>query len=423
MTPTTALPRTSEASAAILAAATIPTALREVAQVLHDAGHEAVLVGGAVRDALLVRQHGDWDLASSATPAEVQALFRRTIPTGIDHGTVTVVHGRGDERLQIEVTTFRGEGVYADGRRPSEVRFLRSLADDLARRDFTINAFAWNPITQVFTDCFDGLRDLSRGVLRAVGDPAARFQEDGLRAMRAVRLCATLEMRLDPATADAIGGALPVLDLVSRERVHVELFKLLAARRPSLGLEPMAETGIWPRILGSIPAAEVHAAISAVELMRPDPVVRLARLLWPLRADRRGVEAIVDALKPSRDERARLLALTDPAIAPLAQLRDPVALRRAVAALGRRHLADASDLLARDWAQLVTIQEACRGAAVATGELAIGGKDLVAAGLATPGPELGKLLAALLDWTLEVPARNTAEALLDRARSLVAPGQ
>jgi len=416
--PTLAPPRTPEAATARLAAATIPTALLEVAQVLHDAGHEAVLVGGAVRDALLARPHGDWDLASSATPAEVQGLFRRTIPTGIDHGTVTVVHGRGEERLQIEITTFRGEGVYADGRRPSEVRFLRALPDDLARRDFTINAFAWNPITRTFTDCFDGLADLARGILRAVGDPAARFQEDGLRAMRAVRLCATLEMRLDPATAAAIGGALSILDLVSGERVHVELFKLLAARRPSLGLEPMAETGIWPRILASLPTAEVHAAISAVELMRPDPVVRLARLLWPVRDDRRRIEAIVDALKPSRDERARILSLTDPAIAPLARLRDPVEIRRVVAALGRRHLADATDLLVRDWAQLVTIEEACRGAALATGDLVIGGKDLVAAGIATPGPGLGKLLAALLDWVLEVPGRNTAEALLDRARSL-----
>ena len=420
MTTTQAPPQTAEDAAVRLSGVVIPGALLEVAQTLHDAGHEAVLVGGAVRDALIGRPHGDWDLASSATPAEVQALFRRTIPTGIDHGTVTVVHGRGDERLHVEITTFRGEGVYADGRRPSEVRFLRELIDDLARRDFTINAFAWNPITRVFTDAFAGLADLRRGLLRAVGDPAARFGEDGLRAMRAVRLCATLEMRLEADTAGAIGGALDILDRVSRERVHVELFKLLAARRPSLGLEPMAETGIWPRVLGRPGAAEIDAAISAVELMRPDPVVRLARLLWPLRADRAGIEAIVDGLKPSRDERARVLALTDPAIAPLGRLRDPVAIRRLAAALGRKHLADATDLLAREWAQLVTIEEAVRGAALGVGELAIGGKELVAAGIAAPGPGLGKLLAGLLDWVLEAPERNTADALLAQARALAA---
>jgi len=388
--------------------------------VLHDAGHEAVVVGGAVRDALIGRAPGDWDLATSATPAEVQGLFRRTIPTGIEHGTVTVVHGRGDERVQTEVTTFRGEGSYDDGRRPSEVRFLRELEDDLARRDFTVNAFAWNPITAVFTDCFGGLADLHAGVIRAVGDARQRFQEDGLRAMRAVRLCATLEYRLDPATQDAIGGALDILDRVSRERVHVELFKLLGSRRPSLGLAPMAESGIWARVLAPLPAAEVEAAISAVELMRPDPVVRLARLLWPLRGERARVEAIVDGLKPSRDERARVLALTDPAIAPLGKLREPAEIRRLAAALGRKHLADATDLLAREWAQVVTIEEACRGAALAVADLAIGGKDLVAAGVAAPGPGLGKLLAALLDWVIEAPARNTAEALLERARALTA---
>jgi tRNA nucleotidyltransferase (CCA-adding enzyme) len=411
-------PRTPEAAVAALSQAVIPRALLEVAQTLHDAGHEAVLVGGAVRDALLGRPHGDWDLASSATPTEVQGLFRKTIPTGIDHGTVTVVHGRGDERLQIEVTTFRGEGRYDDGRRPSEVRFLRELADDLARRDFTINAFAWNPITRVFTDCFAGLEDLRRGIVRAVGDPAARFQEDGLRAMRAVRLCATLEMRLDLDTAAAIGGALDILDRVSRERVHVELFKMLACRRPSLGLEPMAETGMWARVLAPLSPADTDAAISAVELMRPDPVVRLARLLWPLRAERARIEAIVDNLKPSRDERVRVLALTDPTIAPLGRLRDPLAIRRLAAALGRKHLADATDMLSREWAQLVTIEEACRRAPLAVGELAVGGKELVAAGVAAPGPELGKLLAALLDWTLEDPTRNTADVLLAQARSL-----
>ncbi len=417
-TPPTSPPRTAEAATAALARVKIPPALLEVAQILHDAGHEAVVVGGAVRDALIGRPHGDWDLATSATPTEVQGLFRRTIPTGIEHGTVTVVHGRGDERVHTEVTTFRGEGRYDDGRHPSEVRFLRELQEDLARRDFTVNAFAWNPITQVFTDCFAGLADLHAGVIRAVGDPAQRFQEDGLRAMRAVRLCATLEFRLDAATQMAIGGALEVLARVSRERVHVELFKLLESRRPALGLEPMADTGIWAQVLAPMGGAEIEAAVSAVELMRPDPVVRLARLLWPLRNERAQIEAIVDGLKPSRDERARILALTDPANAALARLRDPVAIRKLAASLGRRHLADATDLVVREWSQLVTIEEAVRGAPLAISELAIGGKELVAAAVATPGPELGKLLTGLLDWVLDLPARNTAPELLAQARVL-----
>lgn len=410
-------PTSHDEAAALLRAAPIPTALREVARILHDAGHEAVLVGGAVRDVLLGRPHGDWDLASSATPDEVQRLFRRTIPTGVAHGTVTVVHGRGAGKLHIEVTTFRGEGRYEDGRRPTEVRFLRELRDDLARRDFTINAFAWSPNREVFTDCFDGLADLRRGIIRAVGEPARRFQEDGLRAMRAVRLCAVLEYRLEEATAAAIGGALDVLDMVSRERVHVELGKLLGAARPMLGLLPMAATGVWDRVLAPMPAGEVHDAIEHVERLPRDPVVRLARLLWPLRRDRATVERVIDRLKPSRDERARVLALTDPALEPLRTLRDAVAIRRVLARLGRKYAADAVALHAWEWAQAETIGEALRGAPLGVGELAIGGRELVDAGLCTPGPKLGKTLAALLDWVLEDPQRNTAEQLLGHLRA------
>lgn len=404
-------------AADLLRAAPIPPALREVARILHEAGHEVVMVGGAVRDVLLGRPHGDWDLATSATPDEVQALFKRTIPTGIAHGTVTVVMGRGAEKIHCEVTTFRGEGRYEDGRRPSEVRFHRDLREDLARRDFTVNAFAWNPIREIFYDYFDGLADLARGVIRAVGDPAQRFREDGLRAMRAVRLCAVLEYRLDPDTAAAIGGALDVLDKVSRERVHVELFKLLAAARPMLGLIPMADTGIWPRVLAPMPRPEIDAAIDHVERLPRDPVIRLARLLWPLRGDRKTIEAVVDRLRPSREERARVLALTSPELEALTTARDPVTIRRILARLGRKYVEDAIALHSWEWAQAVTIEEAIRDAPLAVAELAVRGDDLVRAGLGTPGPALGRTLAALLDWVLEDPRRNTAEQLLAHLRA------
>lgn len=411
-----ALPENLDQAAALLRSSPIPDALRDVARILHDAGHEVVLVGGAVRDVLLARPHGDWDLASSATPDEVQKLFKKTIPTGVAHGTVTVVHGRGKDKIHTEVTTFRGEGKYADGRHPSEVRFLRELRDDLARRDFTINAFAFNPITGVLTDAFDGLTDLRRGVIRAVGDAAQRFQEDGLRAMRAVRLCAVLEYRLDEATAAAIADAHDVLAKVSGERVHVELWKLLASPRALLGLGPMVATGIWDRVLAPMPRPEIDAAIEHVERLPRDPVLRLARLLWPLRADRAAIEAIVERLKPSRDERARVLALTDPQLEALSTLRDPAQIRRLLAALGRKYAADAVALHAREWAQAETIGDAIRGAPLAANELAVGGRDLVDAGLATPGPALGRTLAALLDWVLDDPSRNTADQLLARVR-------
>ncbi|MEZ4453421.1 MAG: hypothetical protein R3B09_28410 [Nannocystaceae bacterium] len=412
-----ALPRSAAEASAIMARAPLPRAIVEVAEVLHRAGHDVVLVGGAVRDFLLGRAHGDWDLASSATPDEVIALFPRTIPTGIDHGTVTVVVGRGESRITTEITTFRGEGAYADGRRPSEVRFLRALHDDLARRDFTVNAMAFNPLTGRFTDAFTGIEDLQARLIRAVGDPEARFREDGLRAMRAVRLCATLGYSLDPATARAIGGALDILDRVSRERVQVELYKLLGAPRPSLGLWPMVETGAWPHVLAETPSAEITAAIAAVDAMPADPILRLARLLWPLRADRATIERVLDErLRPSRDDRRRVITLTDPANERLGGLVEPAAIRGAVAALGRAHLEGALSVIEADEAQRARVLAACEGAALTAGELAIGGRDLVAGGLVRPGPAMGRLLGELLDWVIEDPQRNRREVLLDEVR-------
>src|SRR5688572_6364226 len=179
------VPADADAAAAVLARADVPDAIATVARRLQEAGHAAVLVGGAVRDALLGLPVADWDVASSATPDEVTALFRRTIPTGVQHGTVTVLVATGKRsHAAVEVTTFRGEGEYVDGRRPQSVHFHRSLVDDLARRDLTINAFAWDPVRSNFTDPFGGLADLRDGIVRAVGDPVARFCEDGLRTMR-----------------------------------------------------------------------------------------------------------------------------------------------------------------------------------------------------------------------------------------------
>ena len=274
-------PSTAAEASEILRNSHVPDAILEVARRLQDAGQAAVLVGGAVRDALLGLPADDWDLATSATPEQVQGLFRKTIPTGVEHGTVTVMvraPGQRGPRTPVEVTTFRGEGDYVDGRRPSSVTFHRDLREDLARRDFTVNAFAWDPIRELFTDPFDGLGDLAKRRIRAVGDPAERFAEDGLRTMRAVRLCATRIFTLDPATRAAIEPALPVLDKVSRERVRVELFKLLGAPQPSRGLQPMVETQMWSHVLADMPDEAKSDAIAAVDTMRPDPVLRLARL-------------------------------------------------------------------------------------------------------------------------------------------------
>ena len=216
---------------------------------LRDAGHQAHLVGGGIRDLLLGRPPADFDVATSARPEDVLSLFGSTfaIPTGLQHGTVTVLVGQGESRHAVEVTTFRGEGAYLDGRRPSSVSYVSSLAEDLSRRDFTMNAVGYDPIDDRLTDPFDGRGDLQRRLIRAVGDPLQRFREDGLRPMRAVRQATQLEFTIDPPTLAAIGATLDVFRKVSAERIRDELFKLLAGPKPSYGLELMRTTGLLGR--------------------------------------------------------------------------------------------------------------------------------------------------------------------------------
>jgi tRNA nucleotidyltransferase (CCA-adding enzyme) len=413
-------PRSESEAIARLCAASVPAEILEVARTLQHAGHAAVLVGGAVRDVLLGLPAEDWDLATSATPTEVQSAFRRTVPTGIDHGTITVLvrsPGRPGP-VPVEVTTFRGEADYIDGRRPSAVVFHRSLVDDLARRDFTVNALAWDPWAVAFTDPFGGLADLEASALRAVGDPVLRFSEDGLRTMRAVRLCATRQFALEPATAAAIPGALAVLAKVSRERVHVELVKLLAADVPSLGLVPMHDTGIWPLVLAPLDDAERGAAIDAVDRLPNDAVLRLARLQLPHARARSTalVDATLDGLRLGRGERSRLAALLGPGSLALADAGDPLAIRRACARLGRDHLESALALLDASDDRRAQVHGAIAGAPLSAAELAVKGRDLVAAGIATPGPQLGVLLGQLFEHALAHPEDNTSERLLALAR-------
>jgi len=192
--------------------AQVPEEVLAICRRLRGKGYEAHLVGGGVRDMLLGRKPADFDVATDARPEEVRELFGATfaIPTGIKHGTVTVLTSSVEHR-HVEVTTFRGEGVYLDGRRPSSVTYVKSLRDDLARRDFTMNAVAYDPIDDRLTDLFDGQGDLGRRLIRAVGDPLERFGEDGLRPMRAVRQAAQLGFSIEPATHAAIPRSLEVV--------------------------------------------------------------------------------------------------------------------------------------------------------------------------------------------------------------------
>jgi tRNA nucleotidyltransferase (CCA-adding enzyme) len=274
--------------------AQIPGDVRAVARKLRERGHQAHLVGGGVRDMLLGRPPNDFDLATDATPEKVLDIFGNAfaIPTGLKHGTVTVLTGPDPAtRRPVEVTTFRGEGAYLDGRRPSSVTYVSTLEEDLSRRDFTMNAIALDPVSGAVTDPFDGHGDLGRKLVRAVGDASARFGEDGLRPMRAVRQAAQLGFEIEAATLAAIEPTLDVFRKVSAERVRDEMLKLLGAPRPSVGLELMRRTGllgeVLPEILEGVGCVQnrfhkhdVYGhTLAVVDATPGDAVVRLGALL------------------------------------------------------------------------------------------------------------------------------------------------
>ena len=390
-------------------AAAMPESVAEVCRRLTGAGFEACAVGGAVRDVLLDRPVGDWDVATNASPEEVTNLFRRTIPTGVRHGTVTVLSGRGPDRLGIEVTTYRGEGAYSDGRHPDSVVFGVSLEEDLARRDFVMNAIAYEPARCELHDPFGGVEDLARRRIRAVGDPRARFAEDGLRVMRAVRFAAVLEFDLDPATEAAIPGSLGSLAQVSRERVRDELGKLLRARQPSRGLRIAARTGIMAAILPELTVTdEVLTRVDATA----DADLRLTALLADLA--RGAVDGISSRLRLSNAERQQLLALVDLCPEAAEELGD-VDARRLLGRLGRKH-ARALVALWRAGAGRKENASALEraldsGAAVTTGELGVDGEDVMRVLGLPAGPLVGKVLRGLLERVLEDPDLNQRERL------------
>jgi tRNA nucleotidyltransferase (CCA-adding enzyme) len=359
-----------------------------------------------VRDVLLDREPGDWDIATSAHPDEVLKLFRHTIPTGLQHGTVTIVTGKGVES-HVEVTTYRGEGAYTDARRPDSVVFGVPLHEDLARRDLTVNAIAYDVAGNAMFDPFGGLVDLEAKLLRAVGVAVDRFTEDGLRVMRAVRFAAQLEFALEAGTEAAIAPALPSLSKVSRERVSDELRKLLDAARPSLGLIIAQRTGILANIL---PGVEL-------ELRRPDAVAPELRLtvLFEKVEDRKRTNDLLRALKFSNAEADQAAALGQ-AWRELRKTTDVVGARRVMASIGRDRSVELGalvdgDLRARVHASLVAKDP------LVLKDLAITGNDLMQAGFAA-GRQLGELLGKLLDRVLVDPALNTRDQLLALAKEL-----
>lgn len=421
-------------------AAAVPAAVRRVCERLETAGHQAVTVGGAVRDALLGRPAGDWDVATSATPDEVMDLFPRTVPTGLAHGTVTVLTGSHDID-HVEVTTFRGEGAYSDGRRPDSVSFGVPLEEDLARRDLVVNAIAYAPTRHQLIDPFGGREDLRVGRLRAVGEPLARFLEDGLRVMRAIRFAATLEFSLDEATEAALRPALPALAKVSKERITVELGKLLAAPRPSLGLAIACRTGVMELVLPQVVAGQTRWGRTDDELCRrvdaAIPAARLGALVFdlapphsgPARLDKQAqvqVETLLRGLKmkvADLELASRIAAVAAAVAAPPVSLPE---MRRLLAAVGRKAAAAvvsawAADHEARRQGQgrelaALGAQVLQAGDPLAIGELAVSGSDLMEELKLAAGAGLGQALRSLFEQVQDGAVTNERGELLSAAR-------
>jgi tRNA nucleotidyltransferase (CCA-adding enzyme) len=388
----------------------IPDEVLDIARKLEQAGYEAWCVGGALRDALLGDPHSDYDLATSATPEEVQALFRRTAAVGLKYGTVGVLDRH---RTMHEVTTFRRD-VSTDGRH-AVVAYGVALDDDLARRDFTINAIAYHPLRHEWRDPFGGADDLERGVVRAVGDPAQRFREDYLRVLRALRFAARFGFAIDPATWKAAHGAAPGLIQLSAERVRDEWFKGLRTARSLTDLVSLwtssGAAGVWlpelePERLAALPSPPLPAPPAR------DPVVFTVLLC----SDPVGV---LRRLKASNAEIDRAAALVTGPPAP--DSGDEPAVRRWLARVGNA----TGDLVALatiragrvpDWAAAVRrIQE--RADPLSRSDLAITGNDLLTLGVT--GPRVGEILTHLLDRVLEDPTLNQPDRLVALARELI----
>lgn len=389
---------------------------------LHAAGHAAYAVGGCVRDSLLGQTPHDWDLCTSATPEQVLELFGKAhcIPTGLQHGTVTVKHG-GE---LYEITTFRTEGAYSDGRHPDHVAFVPDVKEDLARRDFTINAMAYNA-EEGLIDPFGGQNDLAAGIVRAVGEPQRRFEEDALRILRLYRFAARFSFAIDPATGQAARALCRHLDCVSEERIAEELSRLLAAPAPGAYLEAEVLAVIFPE-LDAAELPESRRILDALEPGMEHVPVRLAALLCPL--GEAGARAALKRLKCSNTLTGTVATLVREAAAGMPGAALTLTARRF---LSRYDLATITDLTAlcsaqhpeqaeafaalqQEAARLVETNACCR-----INQLAVNGRDLMDAGI-RPGPGLRRVLDALLEQVLTGQLPNEKAALLAAAAQVAA---
>ncbi len=431
----------------------LPDAVRQIIETLQKAGFEAYAVGGCIRDSVLGRTPADWDVTTSATPVQVKALFRRTIDTGLQHGTVTVLAGK--ERF--EVTTYRIDGIYEDGRHPKEVTFTASLEEDLARRDFTINAMAYNDKAGL-QDLFGGMDDLEKGIIRCVGDPRQRFSEDSLRIMRAVRFAAQLGYSIEPDTRAAMCELSGTLERISAERVRDELVKLLCSPHPE-EMRTAYEVGITACVLPEFDVCmkteqnNPHHCYNVGEhilhtlaFAEPNRVMRLTMLLHDIgkpatrTVDENGITHNHGHAQLGAEMAGEILRRlrfdndTTEQVVHLIRYHDekfpaePKPVRRAMNRIGVAYFpawldVKYADLMGQSDYKREEKQQNLRDIrrvyeeilrekdCVTLKDLAVSGADLIAWGM-QPGREIGETLQRMLDIVLEEPERNDKEYLL-----------
>ena len=438
----------------------IPGYITSILETLNDAGHEAYIVGGCVRDAMLKRTPSDWDVTTSAKPQEVQRLFRRTLPTGIEHGTVTVLMGK----QKAEVTTYRIDGVYEDARHPKEVTFTSSLTEDLRRRDFTVNAMAYHP-EEGLRDPFNGMEDLRKGIIRAVGNAKERFTEDALRVMRAFRFAAQLSFSVEEETYAAAKELAPNLKNISAERIRDELQKLICSPHPETVRE-LYRAGITALILPEFdlcmetPQNNPHHCMNVGEhiiasmcAIRADRLLRWTMLLHDIAkpetrtTDEKGIDHFYTHPERGAEmargllRRMKLDNRTIKRATTLIRYHDmhlgneapvEVQIRKGMHAVGREDFPLLFEVVAADNAakapqlkegkekELRDLREAyerviARGDAVQLSELQVSGADLIEAGI-MDGPEIGEVLNAMLADVLKRPEHNDRAFLLNASQ-------
>lgn len=402
----------------------LPENVRDIIGTIEEHGYEAYAVGGCVRDTLLGKNPYDWDITTSALPMQVKSMFKRTVDTGLKHGTVTVMIGK----TGYEVTTYRIDGEYKDGRHPENVEFAVDLTEDLRRRDFTINAMAYSDKNGL-VDEFDGQGDLEKGIVRCVGDPCERFGEDALRMMRAIRFAAQLSFDIDTETYRAIEKLAPNIKQVSMERIQVELTKTLVSDNPEK-VELYYETGIFSAVLPDI--AQVFEgryrqnALSMLKHTRNTAILRYAALLNSLEPD--AVKKTLKSLKLDNhtvDNVTRIVAGSKTVI----EENEP-AIREALSRYGKELF---DDILVHDKALTLAKEEVTgiilpgkhkhltavgkmlgdiieRGDCVSIKDLAVSGNDLMEYGMS--GPKIGRTLNDLLHIVMDNPKLNDKDTLI-----------